>query len=219
MLDVIAMNMESMKRCLDFRNLMPMDQGFRRQDPNLCQLKAVAVKEVTHLTMILILDEDHTHYSNAFRNIFKGGALCKKCFPDGSSGIKMRKGGAAWAIVCHFCPHACSYNDYAYCHLAAIHLNIQWGCGTCFGYVSGYLSKIREHIQSHHKKSSREQSHSSHRKDEGGKSDSSLDDILSNDEGSVEEFEEEEEEEEEDNDGKESGSYADEVSPDTSDPD
>ena len=28
-LDVIAVNMESMKRCLDFRNLTPMDQGFR----------------------------------------------------------------------------------------------------------------------------------------------------------------------------------------------
>ena len=106
--------------------------------------------------MILMLDEDHTHYSDAFGNIFKGGALCKKCFPNGSGGIKMRKGGAAWAIVCHFCPHACSNDDYAYCHLLAIHLNIQWGCGTCFGYVSGYLSKIREHIQSHHKKSSRE---------------------------------------------------------------
>ena len=28
-LDVIAINMESMKRCLDFRDSMPMDQGFR----------------------------------------------------------------------------------------------------------------------------------------------------------------------------------------------
>ena len=28
-LDVIAMNMESMKRCLDFHNLTPVDQGFR----------------------------------------------------------------------------------------------------------------------------------------------------------------------------------------------
>ena len=71
------------------------------------------------------------HYSDAFRNIFKGGALCKRHFPSRSSGIKMRKGGAAWAIVCHFCPHACSNDNYAYCHLAAIHLNIQWGCGTC----------------------------------------------------------------------------------------
>ena len=128
----------------------------------------------------------------------------------------MRKGGATWAIVCHFCPHACSNDDYAYCHLAAIHLNIQWGCRMCFGYVSGYLSKIREHIQSHCKKSSRERSRSSHRKDKGGKSDSSSDGILSDDKGSVEEFEEEEED---DNDGKGSGSYADEASPETSDPD
>ena len=103
----------------------------------------------------------------------------------------MRKGGAAQAIVCHFCPHACSNDDYAYCHLVAIHFNIQWGCRMCFGYVSGYLSKIREHVQSHHKKSSREQSHSSHWKDEGDKSESSLDGISSNDEGPVEEFEEE----------------------------
>ena len=53
-LDVIAVNMESTKRCLDFCNLTPVDQGFRHQDLNLHQLKAVAVKEVTHLTMILI---------------------------------------------------------------------------------------------------------------------------------------------------------------------
>ena len=173
----------------------------------------MAVKEVTHLTMILILDEDHTHYSDSFRNIFEGGALCKSRFPDGLSGIKMRKGGAAWAIVCHFCPHACSNDDYAYRHLVAIHLNIQWGCRTCLGYISGYLSKIREHIQSHHKKSSREQSHSSHRKDKSGKSESSSDGISSDEEGSIEEFEEEEEE-----DGEGSSSYADEISLDISDP-
>ena len=155
------------------------------------------------------------HYSDAFGNIFEGGALCKRHFPNGLSGIKMGKGRAAWAIVCHFCPHACSNDDYAYCHLAAIHLNIQWGCGMCFGYISGYLSKIRKHIQSHHKKSSREQSHFSYQKDKGGKSDSSSDGISSNDEGLVEEFKEEEE----DDDGEGSGSCADEVSPDALDPD
>ena len=42
LLDVIAMNMESMKRCLDFHDLMPMDQGFWHRDPNLHRLKAVA---------------------------------------------------------------------------------------------------------------------------------------------------------------------------------
>ena len=124
MLDVITINMESMKRCLDFHDSMPVDQGFRCQDPNLHWLKAMAIKEVAHLTMILVLDEDHTHYSDALRNIFEGGALCRKHFPEGLSGIKIRKGKAAWAIVCHFCPHACSNDDYAYCHLAAIHLNI-----------------------------------------------------------------------------------------------
>ena len=155
-LDVIATNMESMKRCLDFCDSTPMDQEFWHQDLNLRCLKAMAIKEEAHLTMILVLDEDHTHYSDAFRNIFKSGALCKKHFPEGSGSIKTRKGGATWAIICHFCPHACSNDDYAYCHLAAIHLNIQWDCRTCYGYVSGYLSKAREHIQSHHKKSSRE---------------------------------------------------------------
>ena len=168
--------------------------------------------------MILILDEDHTHYSDAFGNIFEGGALCKRHFPDRLSGIKTREGGATLAIVCHFCPHACSNDDYAYRNLRAIHLNIQWGYGMCYGYISGYLSKIREHIQSHHKKSSRDWSHLSHRKDNGRKSDSSSDGILSNDEGSIGEFEEEEEDEEEDNDDKELGSYADEVSLDASDP-
>ena len=212
-LDVIAVNMESMKRCLDFCDSMPMDQEFRCQDPNLHCLKAVAVKEVAHLTMILILDEDHTHYSDAFGNIFKSRALCRKHFPKGLGGIRTRKGGAAQAIVCHFCPHACSNNDYAYHHLAAIHLNIQWGCGMCYGYVSRYLSKVREHIQSHHKKSSREQSHSSCKKGDGGKSDSSSDSILSNDEWSAEELEEEEE----DNDDEESGTSTDKVSLDASD--
>ena len=109
-------------------------------------------------------------------------------------------------IVCHFCPHACSNDDYAYRHLVAIHLNIQWGCGMCYGYV-----------QSHCKKSSRERSRSSHRKDDGGKSDSFSDGISSNDEWSAEEFEEDDDDDDDDDD-KESGSYADEVSPDASDP-
>ena len=51
------------------------------------------VKEVAHLTMVLVLDEDHTHYSNAFGNIFESGALCKKRFPEGSDSIKTKKGG------------------------------------------------------------------------------------------------------------------------------
>ena len=126
-LDVIALNMESTERCLDFHDSMPVDQEFRRRDTNLRRLKAVAVKEVEHLTMVLVLDEDHMHYSDAFGNIFESGALSKKRFPEGSDGIKMKKGGPARAIVCHFCPHACSNDDYAYHHLAAIHLNIQWG--------------------------------------------------------------------------------------------
>ena len=107
-LDVIALNMESMGRCLDFCDLMPMDQEFQHQDVNLQCLKAIAVKEVAHLTMVLVLDKDHTHYSNAFGNIFESGALCKKQFPEGLDGIKTKKGGPTQAIVCHFCPHACS---------------------------------------------------------------------------------------------------------------
>ena len=150
-LDVIALNMESTGRCLDFHDSTPVDQEFRRRDMNLRRLKAVAVKEVEHLTMVLVLDEDHMHYSDAFGNIFESGALSKKRFPEGSDGIKTKKGGPAQVIVCHFCPHTCSNDDYAYHHLAAIHLNIQWGCGACHGYVSGYLSKIREHVQSHQK--------------------------------------------------------------------
>ena len=106
--------------------------------------------------MVLVLDKDHTHYSNAFRNIFESGALSKKRFPKGSDGIKTKKGGPTRAIVCHFCPHVCLNDDYAYRHLAAIHLNIQWGCGVCYGYMSRYLLKIREHVQSHQKRSSKE---------------------------------------------------------------
>ena len=213
MLDVIAVHMEDMKRCLDFHDLTPVDQNFRHCDPNLHCLKAVMVKEVTHLTMILMLDKDHTHYSDAFRNIFKGDALCKKHFPEGPDGIKMRKGGATHTVVCCFCPYACVINDYAYHHLVATHLNIQWDCGICFGFMNGYLSKIREHVQSHQKKSSREQSHSSHKKDEDEGSGSSSDGISSDEEGSIGKYQDGED------DGKWSSSDSNEISPDASDPD
>ena len=53
------------------------------------------VKEVAHLTMVLVLDEDHTHYSDTFGNIFESSALCKKQFPEGLDGIKTKKGGPA----------------------------------------------------------------------------------------------------------------------------
>ena len=52
------------------------------------------MKEVAHLTMVLVLDEDHTYYSDAFGNIFESGALCKKQFPKGSDSIKTKKGGS-----------------------------------------------------------------------------------------------------------------------------
>ena len=45
-LDVIAMNMESTGRCLDLHDLMPMDQDFQHQDPNLQCLKAVVDKDL-----------------------------------------------------------------------------------------------------------------------------------------------------------------------------
>ena len=153
---MIALHKEDSKRCLDFHDSTPIDQTFRHHDPNLHHLKPVMVEEVMHLTMILVSDEDHTHYSDALRNIFKEDTVHKKHFPKGPEGIKMRKGGATHAIVCHFCPYACLNNDYAYCHLAAMHLNLQWGCGICFEFMNGYLSKIREHVQSHQKKNSRE---------------------------------------------------------------
>ena len=210
-LDVIALNMESTGRCLDFHDSTPMDQEFWHQDLDLRRLKAVAVKEVEHLTMVLVLDKDHTHYSDAFGNIFESGALSKKRFPKGSDGIKTKKGRPACTIVCHFCPHACSNDDYAYCHLAAIHLNIQWGCGGCHGYVSRYLSKIREHVQSHQKRSSKERSRLSHKKTDSGHSDSSSDGVSSDEEWSAGELGEEEEDDDEES------SSSSEVSSDDSD--
>ena len=181
-LDVTALHMEDSKRCLDFHDSTPVDQSFRHHDPNLHHLKAVAVKEVTHLTMILVLDEDHTHYSDPFGNIFKKDTLHKKHFPDGLDGITMSKGGATHTIVCCFCPYACLNDDYAYHHLVATHLNLQWGCGICFGFMNGYLSKIREYVQSHQKRSSREQSHLSHKKDEDEGLGSTSEGILSDEE-------------------------------------
>ena len=91
-LDVIAVNMESMGRCLDFcDSACPWTKSSGVETQTSVRLKAVVVKEVAHLTMVLVLDEDHTHYSNAFGNIFKSRALCKKWFPKGSGGIKTRE--------------------------------------------------------------------------------------------------------------------------------
>ena len=199
--------MKDLKSCLDFHDSMPIDQTFMCCD--LHHLKAVMVKEVTHLTMILILDEDHTHYSDTFRNILEEDTLHKKHFPDGPDGIMMSKGGAAHARVCCFCPYTCSNDDYAYFYLVAMHLNLQWGCGICFGLVNGYLSKIWEHVQSHQKRSSRERSHLSHKKDEDEGSGSTF--ILSDEEGSVGDSQGEED------DHKWSSSNSDGVSPDALD--
>ena len=210
---MIALHMEDSKRCLDFRDSMPIDQAFRHHDLNLHCLKAVAVKEVTHLTMILTLNKDLTHYSNAFGNIFKENALHKRHFLDGLDGIKMSKGGATHTIVCHFSPYTCSNDDYAYHHLAATHLNLQWGCSICFGFMNRYLSKIREHVQSHQKRSSREWSHLSHKKDEDEESGSSSEGISSDEEGLVGDSQGEED------DHEWSGSNSDGVSPDASDQD
>ena len=52
-------------------------------------------------------------------------------------------------------------------------------------HVNGYFSKIREHVQSHQKRSSREWSHSSHKKDEDEELGSSLEGVSSDEEGSV----------------------------------
>ena len=44
--------------------------------------------------MVLVLDEDHTHYSDAFRNIFESGVLSKKRFPEGVGRYKDKEGWA-----------------------------------------------------------------------------------------------------------------------------
>ena len=171
------------------------------------------VKEVMHLTMIIVLDDDHMHYSDAFRNIFEEDTLHKKHFPDGLQGIMMSKGGATHAIVCHFCPYACSNDDYAYHHLAATHLNLHWRWGICFDFINGYLSKIREHVLSHQKKSSREQSCLSHKKDEDKALGSPSDSVSSDEEVSEGDSQGEED------DREWSGSSSNEISQDTSDQD
>ena len=78
--------------------------------------------------------------------------------------------------------------------------------------MSGYLSKIREHVQSHLKKSSREQSRLSCKKTDSRHSDSSSDGVLSDEEWSAGELEEDKE----DDDDEESSSSS-EVSSDASD--
>ena len=123
----------------------------------------------------------------------------------------MSKGGAAHAIVCRFCPYACSNDDYTYCHLAATHLNIQWGCGVCFDFVIGYVSKIREHVLSHQKRSSKERSCLSRKKDKDEASGSPSDSVSSDEEVPEEDFQDG------DNDRQWSGSGSDEVSQDGAD--
>ena len=71
--------------------------------------------------------------------------------------VTTSKGSAAHVIMCHFCPYTCSNDDYTYQHLAANHLNIQWGCGVCFKFVNGYLSKIWEDMKNHEKRTPKEQ--------------------------------------------------------------
>ena len=78
--------------------------------------------------------------------------------------------------------------------------------------MSRYLLKIREHVQSHLKKSSREWSCSSRKKSGSGQSDSSSDGVSSNEHWSTGELGEDE-----DDDDEESSSSSDEVSPDASD--
>ena len=70
--------MEDTKRCLHYCGTTPVDQSFRCHDLNLHHLKTVALVEVQHLTMVIVLDEDHTHYSDAFGNIFEEDTLHKK---------------------------------------------------------------------------------------------------------------------------------------------
>ena len=123
------------------------------------------------------------------------------------------KGGAAHAIVCHFCPCACSNDDYGYHHLAATHLNIQWGCGIYFDFVNGYVSKIRGHVLSHQKRSSKEQSCSTCKKDEDEALGSPLDGVLSDEEAP------EEDSQDEDDDHQWSDSGSNKVSQDSSDQD
>ena len=73
--------------------------------------------------------------------------------------------------------------------------------------------KIREHVQSHLKKSSREWSHSSCKKSGNGQSDSSLDGVSSDEDWSTGQLGEEDD----NGNDKESSSSSDEVSLDTSD--
>ena len=80
-LDVIAIHMQDTKRCLDYCSMTLVNQDCRCQDPNLHHLKAMAIGEVKHLTMVIMLDVDDTHYSDAFGNIFEEETLCKKWFP------------------------------------------------------------------------------------------------------------------------------------------
>ena len=80
-------------------------------------------------------------------------------------------------------------------------------------HVNGYLSKIREHVQAHQRKSSREQSHLCHKKDKDEGSGSSLDGVSSDKEGLIGEYLDEED------DGEWSSPDSNEVSLDASDPD
>ena len=79
--------------------------------------------------------------------------------------------------------------------------------------MSGYLSKIREHVQSHQKRSSKERSHLSCKKTDSGHSDSSSDGVSSDEEVSAWEPEEEDEEEDDEECSPSSGVSLDDPDP------
>ena len=59
------------------------------------------VREVVHLTMVLILDEDHTHYSDAFGNIFESRAPVQEV---GSQVVGQYKDKKRWGHLGHRLP-------------------------------------------------------------------------------------------------------------------
>ena len=106
---MIALHMP-MEWCLDYCSTGPRDQMFHRNSHNLKKPKVAAVAKVG--------------------NMFKGDSLTKRKFPS----IITTQGKEASIIVCAFCLFACLIDAYDYKHLAALHLNILWGCGICFNF-------------------------------------------------------------------------------------
>ena len=89
-----------MEWCLDYCTNALKDQLLKRKDANLKKLKKAAKHICDHLTMVIILDDDHPDYQGTFGGIFEADTLTKRKFTL----IKTSHGKGHQPLCVHFAP-------------------------------------------------------------------------------------------------------------------